>query len=195
MRVIKGKAKGRRLKASKGLDIRPTSDKVKESVFNIIGDKIDGAVFLDLCAGIGNVGIEAASRGAKEIAFVESNQKAVKLIKENLLLCHLEEYSNVIFSDAVKFLKTAEGKFDIIFFDPPYRSGLLQDALAVFEKKEMLNPDGILIVEHLSRTILSEKIGGLILLKKYKYGDTTLSLYKRKEGLHEKKDCCVSGDI
>lgn len=177
MRVIKGKAKGRRLKASKGLDIRPTSDKVKESIFNIIGDKIDGAVFLDLCAGIGNVGIEAASRGAGEVVFVENNLRAVKLIRENLLLCNLVDYADVIFSDAIKFLKAAERQFDIIFFDPPYRSGLLQDAIAVFEKKGMLNPDGILIVEHQSKTILPEKIGGLILLKKYKYGDTTLSLY------------------
>lgn len=180
MRVIGGKAKGRRLKALKGLNIRPTSDKVKESVFNIIGDMIDGAAFLDLCAGTGNVGIEAASRGAGEVVFVENNLRAVKLIRENLLLCNLGDYGDVIFSDAISFLKAAERQFDIIFFDPPYLSGLLQDAVAVFEKKEMLNPDGILIAEHQSRTTLPEKIGGMVLLRRYKYGDTTLSLFKRE---------------
>lgn len=179
MRVVGGISKGRRLKALKGLNIRPTCDKVKESIFNILGDKIVDAVFLDLCAGTGGIGIEALSRGAKETVFVENNQKAVKLIKENLLLCNLENDSNVICSDAVEFLDDSDKRFDIIFFDPPYKSDLFEKVMAVFNMKELLNNNGILIIEHNSKTVLPEDIKSLILLKKYKYGDTTLSLYKK----------------
>lgn len=179
MRVVGGISKGRKLKALKGLNIRPTSDKVKESIFNILGDKIVDAVFLDLCAGTGGIGIEALSRGAKETVFVENNQKAVKLIKENLLLCNLENDSNVICDDAVGFLDDSDKSFDIIFFDPPYKSDLFEKAMAVFDRKEMLNNNGILIIEHNSKTVLQEDIKSLILLKKYKYGDTTLSFYKK----------------
>ena len=115
MRVVGGIAKGRRLKSLKGLNIRPTSDKVKESIFNILGNKIVDAVFLDLCAGAGGIGIEALSRGAKETVLVENNQRAVKLIKENLLLCNLEKDSKVVCNDAVRFLEDSDKRFDIIF--------------------------------------------------------------------------------
>ena len=180
MRVVGGIAKGRRLKALKGLNIRPTSDKVKESIFNILGDKIIDAIFLDLCAGTGGIGIEALSRGAKETLFVENNQRAVKLIKENLSLCKLENNSKVVCDDAVRFLEDSDKRFDIIFFDPPYKSDLFEKFLTVFDTKEMLAGNGILIIEHNSKTTLPEETNSLILLKKYKYGDTTLSLYKKR---------------
>ena len=180
LRVVGGIAKGRRLKALMGLNIRPTSDKVKESIFNILGDKIIDAVFLDLCAGTGGIGIEALSRGAKETVLVENNQKAAKLIKENLLLCNLEKDSKVVCNDAVRFLEDSDKRFDIIFFDPPYKSDLFEKAMAVFDRKELLNNNGILIIEHNSKTVLPEETNSLILLKKYKYGDTTLSLYKER---------------
>lgn len=180
MRVVGGIAKGRRLKSLKGLNIRPTSDKVKESIFNILGNKIVDAVFLDLCAGAGGIGIEALSRGAKETVLVENNQRAAKLIKENLLLCNLEKVSKVVCNDAVRFLEDSDKRFDIIFFDPPYESDLFEKAMAVFDRKELLNNDGILIIEHNSKTVLPEETNSLILLKKYKYGDTTLSLYKER---------------
>ena len=180
MRVVGGIAKGRRLKALKGLNIRPTSDKVKESIFNILGDKIIDAIFLDLCAGTGGIGIEALSRGAKETLFVENNQRAVKLIKENLSLCKLENNSKVVCDDAVRFLEDSDKRFDIIFFDPPYKSDLFEKAMIVFDRKELLNNNGILIIEHNSKTTLPEETNSLILLKKYKYGDTTLSLYKKR---------------
>ncbi len=180
LRVVGGTSKGRRLKALKGLDIRPTSDKVKESIFNIIGDKIIDAIFLDLCAGAGGIGVEALSRGAKETVLVENNQRAVKLIKENLLLCNLEKDSKAVSNDAVRFLEDSDKRFDIIFFDPPYKSDLFEKAMAVFDRKELLNNNGILIIEHNSKTALPEETNSLILLKKYKYGDTTLSLYKKR---------------
>ncbi|MEK6657926.1 MAG: 16S rRNA (guanine(966)-N(2))-methyltransferase RsmD [Nitrospirota bacterium] len=180
MRVVGGIAKGRRLKSLKGLNIRPTSDKVKESIFNILGNKIVDAVFLDLCAGAGGIGIEALSRGAKETVLVENTQRAVKLIKGNLLLCNLEKDSKVVCNDAVRFLEDSDKRFDIIFFDPPYKSDLFEKAMAVFDRKELLNNNGILIIEHNSRTVLPEETNSLILLKKYKYGDTTLSLYKER---------------
>jgi 16S rRNA (guanine(966)-N(2))-methyltransferase RsmD len=177
---VGGTSKGRRLKALKGLDIRPTSDKVKESIFNILGDKIIDAIFLDLCAGTGGIGVEALSRGAKEAVFVENNHRVVKLIKENLLLCNLEKNSEIVCCDTVKFLEDSDKRFDIIFFDPPYKSDLLEKAMAVFDRKELLNNNGILIIEHNSKTALPEETNSLILLKKYKYGDTTLSLYKKR---------------
>ncbi len=175
-----GTSRGRRLKALKGLNIRPTSDKVKESIFNILGDKIVDAIFLDLCAGTGGIGIEALSRGAKETILVDNNQKAVILIKSNLSLCNLEKYSKVVCCDAVRFLEDSDKRFDIIFFDPPYKSDLFEKVMAVFDRKEMLADNGILIIEHNSKTALIEETNSLILLKKYKYGDTTLSLYKKR---------------
>ena len=120
MRVITGSARGRRLGELKGMETRPTTDKVKESIFNCIQFDVEDARVLDLFAGTGQLGIEALSRGAKSALFVDKRADAVKLVRENLALCHLEENAQVICGDSLAALGTQSGRFDIIFLDPPY---------------------------------------------------------------------------
>ena len=130
MRVITGSARGRRLGELKGMETRPTTDKVKESIFNCIQFDVEDARVLDLFAGTGQLGIEALSRGAKSALFVDKRADAVKLVRENLALCRLEENAQVICGDSLAVARHAEREeFDIIFLDPPYESGLLEQAM------------------------------------------------------------------
>ena len=129
MRVIAGEARGRRLEALPGTEItRPTMDQVKEAMFSIVQFDLPGARVLDLYAGSGQLGIEALSRGAAECVFIDRRADAVKLIQENLALCRLADRARVRQGDALPYLRSGE-KFDIVFLDPPYASGLLQQAL------------------------------------------------------------------
>ena len=128
MRVITGTIRGKRLKEPEGMDIRPTTDKVKESVFNIIQFRVPDARMLDLFAGTGQMGIEALSRGASEVVFTDKSRQAIKLIRENLDIAEFADRAKVINTDALAYLKSGE-KFDIVFMDPPYDSPLLDKAL------------------------------------------------------------------
>ena len=132
MRVIAGSAKSLRLKTLDGLDTRPTTDRIKETLFNIIGPSVYGSVFLDLFSGSGGIGIEALSRGAKEAVFVENNPKAMRYIKDNLKFTRLEHKAATITGDVMNALYQLEGEkvFDIIFMDPPYDRGLEHKVLA-----------------------------------------------------------------
>lgn len=144
MRVITGTARGRRLKEPKGLDIRPTTDMVKESLFNIIQYDIAGRRVLDLFAGTGQLGIEALSRGAGEVVFVDESASAVKLIRENLSLCGFS--ARVEQTESIGFLERC-GKFDLIFIDPPYETGLIDAALQKIQNIDILTNGGIIICE------------------------------------------------
>ena len=128
MRVITGTARGRVLKELMGMETRPTTGKVKESLFSIIQFDIEGRRVLDLFAGTGQLGIEALSRGAAECVFVERRSDAVHLVQENLALCRLTDRAHVRQGDALAYLRSGE-KFDLVFLDPPYASGLLEQAL------------------------------------------------------------------
>jgi 16S rRNA (guanine(966)-N(2))-methyltransferase RsmD len=180
MRVISGIAKGLKFKKPKNLNIRITSDFVKESLFNILGNKVKDSSFLDLFAGIGCIGIEALSRGAKNVVFVEKDKKAVKAIKENLERLKLKDKTKIYLGDVNKILNKIKEKFDFIFLDPPYKKEKLLiltlknlSGLAIFEKNT------IIIVEHYWRVKLSKKIEKLILLRQEKHGDTVLSFYRK----------------
>jgi len=191
MRISAGHLKGRKINfkkaqmaAKKECALRPTSSKVRESVFNIIGNLIVNAKFIDLYAGTGAVGIEALSRGAKMVFFVEPDRKRAELIKDMLKDCGCFERAEIIKSKAADFIKKAErdnSKFDIIFLDPPYHSGELERILPMLSDGELLHDEGIIIAEHLSKKKLPDEIGNFVQKKAYKYGDTMLTLYRKKQ--------------
>ena len=144
MRVITGTARGRRLKTPENYDIRPTTDNVKESVFNIIQFDIEGRRVLDLFAGTGQLGIECLSRGAAEAVFIDENTAAVKIVKENLKTCGFT--AAVLQQDALSYLRHC-GKFDLVFVDPPYDSGLYESVLETINSVDILSDGGIILCE------------------------------------------------
>lgn len=144
MRVITGSARGRKLKEPAGMNIRPTTDTVKEAVFSMIQFDIEGRRVLDLFAGTGQLGIECLSRGAASVTFVDENREAVKLIRENLERCKME--GEVLQAESIGFLGR-DGKYDLIFLDPPYETGLLEKALEKIVGFDILNDGGIIICE------------------------------------------------
>jgi 16S rRNA (guanine966-N2)-methyltransferase len=144
MRVITGTARGRRLKELQGMETRPTTDKVKESLFSIIQFDIEGRRVLDLFAGTGQLGIEALSRGAAEAVFVDRRPDAVRLVQENLALCGFTDRARVKSGDALAYLKSGE-KFDLIFLDPPYAADLLEQALTAIASFDICREHGIIV--------------------------------------------------
>ena len=179
MRVISGIARGRKLREPQGAKIRPTSDKVKESVFNIIQFDIEGRRVLDLFAGSGQIGIEALSRGAKSVVFVDLAADAIKLIRENLKICGLSEMASVYARDAIRFLEGDE-KFDLIFIDPPYDSKLADIAISKIVEFDKLNINGIIISEANVDFTTPAVAAPYALQKEYKYGGVKISKYTRE---------------
>ncbi len=176
MRVIAGEAKGMRLKSPSGLNIRPTADRVKEALFSMIGSSIVDAVFVDLYAGSGAIGIEAISRGAESCIFVDNNKKSISLIKQNLAITKFENRGRVICADikkAIKQLEEKDCKADIVFLDPPYNIVELQSIIEFILNSSILKEDGLVIVEH-DRNNTGWTVS-LALTKQKKYGDTYLS--------------------
>ena len=173
MRVISGSARGRKLKEPVGFEIRPTSDMVKESVFNIIQFDIEGRRVLDLFAGTGQLGIEAMSRGARSVVFVDSRPNAVKLIKENLKLCGFSDDASVYARDALSYLKSDE-KFDLIFVDPPYDMQLTGKALEKIIEFDKLNTNGIIICEIKADGAAPYVLPPCYAQKEYRYGSVRI---------------------
>jgi 16S rRNA (guanine(966)-N(2))-methyltransferase RsmD len=179
MRVISGSARGRRLKTPTSIDIRPSSDKVKESVFNIIQFDIEGKRVLDLFAGTGQFGIEALSRGAKEAVFVDYSRESVMLIRENLRICKFSELATVYSRDALRYLENDE-KYDVIFLDPPYESGLAAKALLKINEFDKLSKHGIIINESKANSKMPDLTMPYIMLKEYRYGSVRITKYTRE---------------
>jgi len=177
MRVIAGEAKGRRLRSPRGTETRPTSDKVKEALFSILGNRVVDARFLDLFAGTGAIGIEALSRGAARVDFVESDRAMADLLERNLAVCGFQARGEIHRTDAFKFLKQGHGPYNLIFADPPYHAWHLKKLLPSIERGAMISPGGLLIVEHYRRTALPDPVGTLRVVRSYEYGDTVLTLY------------------
>jgi 16S rRNA (guanine966-N2)-methyltransferase len=180
MRVIAGIYKGRRLKTLEGMRVRPTSDRLRETLFNVLAPRIEGANFADICAGSGAVGIEALSRGAENVAFIESSRKAVTVIGENLRHCDIKDGVRVINRDAItalKYLASREVKFDIIYFDPPYDSDIHSPVLWQIEKHGLLAENGIVIVEHRRQTLLTPNYDNLRPYREIVQGDSCLTFY------------------
>ncbi|HYF95633.1 MAG TPA: 16S rRNA (guanine(966)-N(2))-methyltransferase RsmD [Symbiobacteriaceae bacterium] len=187
MRVITGTAKGRHLATVKGRDIRPTADRVKESLFNVLGPRVSGSEFLDLFAGSGGVGIEALSRGARRCVFVELMTPHLKVVEQNLAATGLTERAELLRRDAraaAADLGRRGCRFDLIFVDPPYGKGLVDDALKEITAHRLLKPGGWVICEHhkkdavLTEVVSQEQAGGLTRFRELVFGETVISLYE-----------------
>lgn len=187
MRVVGGACKGRRLVSFKGLRIRPTSDKVREAVFNILSEGFPARFIkaLDLFAGTGAMGIEALSRGSKEVVFIDNDPKSAEVIEKNLSLCGLTDSARVYKRDAltaISILSNRGERFDLIIIDPPYDSTLTTDALKSIEEKGILNPGGVIVAEASKRAHLEFVTEGLSLFDERRYGDTVIYLFTSGTG-------------
>ena len=179
MRVITGSARGAKLKTLEGNATRPTTDRVKEAIFNIIQFDIEGRRVLDLFAGSGQLAIEALSRGAEYAVLVDQSADAVKIIKDNLKKVKFDQQSSVFQMDYMRYLSTTREKFDIIFLDPPYAEKFLENALNKISEIDILAEGGIIVCERPRDKALSAEIGALICSKDYNYGKTAINLYTR----------------
>jgi 16S rRNA (guanine(966)-N(2))-methyltransferase RsmD len=180
MRVIAGIYKGRRLKGPRGQDIRPTPDRLKESLFSILQPRLPGCKFLDVCAGTGSAGIEALSRGTGHVTFIERSRGGLELLRANLKLCGIQSGFEIVPQDALTALtRLAEAgeRFDIIFFDPPYASHLYAPALQLLSSQPVLESGGILIVMHHAKLRLDERYRTLRRSRELKQGENVLSFY------------------
>ncbi len=183
MRVISGERRGKKLITLEGLEVRPTSDRVKEAVFDILQFSVEGCRFLDLFAGSGQVGIEAISRGASQAVMVDASREALKVVEKNLTATGFGPRAQVRQGDALAFLRSCRDSFDIAFLDPPYRSGLLDQALPL--TAACMAPDGVILCEHPWEETLPETAGEFARKKVYRYGKIALSLYRRASGEEE----------
>ena len=191
MRIISGRFKGKRLTSVKASTVRPTSDRVKESVFGILGDSVIDSNFLDLCAGTGNIGLEALSRGAKSVTFVDRSSRSIRVIKSNLLGCGLsgdEPHVSIVKLDALKglaLLARRDARFDLIYFDPPYDSGIHEACLGQIGMNRMLSSSGQVVVERRrerrTECTAPEAFDELKLKRQERYGDTVISFYQMED--------------
>ncbi len=181
MRVVSGKSKGKFLKAVPGNTTRPTTDKVKEAIFNIIGPYFEGGIGLDLFAGSGGLGIEALSRGLEKVIFVDREGKAIQTIKENIKFCNLGEYSEIYRNEANRALKAIKKRglsFDVIFLDPPYKKQQLLSLLTELDHDRIIVPKGIIVCEHSHDVELPEWIGNLHRIKQEQYGIIHITIFE-----------------
>ncbi len=176
MRVITGQARGRRLVSPEGYDVRPTTDKVKESIFNIIQFQIADSVVLDLFAGSGQLGIEALSRGAASAVFVDSSRKSLDVVKKNIEMCRFQSSARTFLCEASAFLRSTSEKFDIVFLDPPYHNNLCVTALELLG--DAVNDDAIVICETQNDEELPETIGSFTVDRVYSYSSIKLTVYR-----------------
>lgn len=189
MRVIAGSRKGHRLMGPQTVGLRPTSDRVKEALFSILSPRIGDARFLDLYAGTGAIGIEALSRGARHVTFVESSLDALKVLRKNLERCGLAPAGDVRVGTAERFLagsRQEPAPYDIVFADPPYdQTDGGQDLLSRLERSDMIGVRTVVILEHAKKAAVPSRVGRLSQVRQYRYGDTTLSLFElqAEEGL------------
>ena len=179
MRVITGKARGVVLKTPAGMATRPTADRVKEALFNIIQFEVPTARVLDLFGGTGQLGIEALSRDAKYAVFVDEREDACRLIRENLKRTKLEQFARVIRSDYMAYLRSCKEKFDIILLDPPYAEVFLENSLKMITEIDILQSGGIIIAERPVGKELPWDFPGFDRSKDYKYGNTLITIYKK----------------
>lgn len=180
MRVISGTIRGKRLKEPSDYSIRPTTDKVKESIFNIIQFDIEGRNVLDLFAGTGQLGIECLSRGAASVTFVDQSKEAISIVKQNLKTCGLE--ARVVQDDSIAFLSRG-AKYDIIILDPPYATNLLDKALEIINSVDILSEGGIIMCESAREKHMPELKMPYFKRKEYNYGKVKLTTYGKETNI------------
>ena len=183
MRIISGKARGRKILSPETMETRPTLDRIKEAIFNIIQGYIPDAVAVDVFAGTGSLGLEAASRGAKECYLVDKSPVTFPLLKKNIENLKFEDTCTALNMDAYMALKSlaAKGKvFDLIFIDPPYLKNLIPEAMQIVEEKNMLHEDGIIVTKIDATEEIFEGTENIELFRTKKYGNTIVNLYRLK---------------
>jgi 16S rRNA (guanine966-N2)-methyltransferase len=182
MRIIAGTARSLPLRTVEGMDTRPTTDKIKETLFNMLQADVPGAYFLDLFAGSGQIGLEALSRGAAYAVFVENSRKAAKCIEDNIAFTKFTKESMLMTTDVISALRRLDGRytFDLIFMDPPYRQGLERDVLAVLAQSALLKPDTRIIVESSLDTDFSYLPELGFEVEKYKRYKTNMHVFLKK---------------
>lgn len=180
MRIIGGALRGKKLTPLRGISIRPTSDFVRESIFNILADRVDGAVVLDLFAGTGSLGIEALSRGAASATFIDNDRQAIETLSKNIQACHLMGASHIFKRDILRglgFLKKTGRPFDLIFMDPPYKKGFALKAIGLLDRCACISSNACVIAEHSLREGLPHKVERFYQSSERKYGNTLVSFY------------------
>ena len=181
VRVISGSARGRSLKAVPGMGTRPTTDKVKEAIFSMIGPYFDGGYVLDLFAGTGGLGIEALSRGAERAIFVDMDPKSIEVIKQNLKTAKLENQAEVYRNDAMRAIKALEKRakgFDLIFLDPPYKMTNVDEMMLDLAQRGLVQEDANVMVEHDASHAYPEVVGNFKQTRVANYGETTVTIYR-----------------
>lgn len=182
MRVIAGEHKGRRLKAVPGNNTRPTTDKVKESMFNIIGPYFDGGTALDLFAGTGGLGIESLSRGIGKAIFIDQDHKAIAVVRDNINELRLNDQSEIYKNEARRALDklaTRGLRFDLVFLDPPYKlTGMYEELILKLQGLELLRDDAIVVAEHGAEVELPEHFGEVVRWRHAVYGEIAISFYR-----------------
>jgi 16S rRNA (guanine966-N2)-methyltransferase len=182
MRIVGGSARGRKLYIPDASPVRPTSERIKEALFNII-DPVDGKCFLDLFAGTGNVGLEALSRGAAKAVFVEKDRILAGAIVKNVVSCRFSQMAEILRADFNRALGTLAERFDsfdILFADPPYEAGCVGTVIAALEGGRLLAADGLLVVQHSFREAVRDGQTGIVMTDQRSYGDTRLSFFQKK---------------
>ncbi len=176
MRIITGSARGRRLMAPVGTDVRPTAEVTKEAVFSAIHFEVAGARMLDLFAGTGQMGLEAISRGARSVTFVENSRSSLEALRANIAACGFEQQCRVVAMEAIGFLKLGGGEYDIAFIDPPYNQGLVQAALPLVATQ--MAPSGVILCETDRHEELPKEVGSFRLIKTRRYGKAMIHTYR-----------------
>ena len=182
MRIIGGEYRSRLISMPKGVEIRPTQDKVRQAIFNLLGD-VNGNNILELFAGSGAFGIEALSRGARHATFIDNNYRCTETIRANLASLKILEASyDIIKTNALEVparLAKAEEKFDLIFLDPPYYKGLARKCLINIDSYDILSQNSLVIIEHFKKDSLDTGLRTLVLEKERKYGDTLITIFRK----------------
>ena len=181
MRVITGTARGRRLKELEGMETRPTTDRVKEGIFNIVQFDIEGRRVLDLFAGTGQLGIEALSRGAASAVFVDQRRDAAALTRDNLKITDLTDRAQVVCGDALAYLAGVKGKFDLVFVDPPYAAKLWDSVLGAIARFDILSNHGIIVCESPLEQEMPDMAPPYCHHRTYRYGKIKITTYHREE--------------
>lgn len=181
MRVIGGTYRGRALRSAAGPAIRPTSDRLRETLFNILAQRIEGSRFLDICAGSGAVGIEALSRGARKVTFIERSRRACAVIAANVSALAADRDATIVNRDAAAALKRLEQEseqFDVVFFDPPYASEIYDQVINELGRSGLLSASALVVVEHRRKTAPKPEYGKLRIFRQVKQGESALALYE-----------------
>lgn len=185
MRVITGDFRGRKLESPPGINTRPTSDKVKEAIFNILMNDIDGKIYIDLFAGSGSLGIEALSRGAKSCIFCDSSREAIAFIRKNIEACKAEAISKIVWGDYKKALGSLREAADVFLLDPPYDSNYYEEVLESISDRKLISQDGVIVCEHDIKREMPQQIGSLRLYQQKKYGRIGVTIYRNGEEENE----------